>query len=151
MMQHQVAPPKGARRSRKRIGRGDAAGQGSTAGRGMKGQKSRSGRGPRVGFEGGQFPIIKGLPMRRGFNNIFKTHYSLVKLETLEDTFNNGDTVTPQTLVERGCVRNLNQPVKIVGGGELTKALTVVADKFTRTAREAIAAANGSAEETTTR
>ena len=151
MMQHQVAPPKGARRSRKRIGRGDAAGQGSTAGRGMKGQKSRSGRGPRVGFEGGQLPIIKGLPMRRGFNNIFKTHYSLVKLETLEDTFNNGDTVTPQTLVERGCVRNLNQPVKIVGGGELTKALTVVADKFTRPAREAIAAANGSAEETTTR
>lgn len=151
MMQHQVAPPKGARRSRKRIGRGDAAGQGSTAGRGMKGQKSRSGRGPRVGFEGGQLPIIKGLPMRRGFNNIFKTHYSLVKLETLEDTFNHGDTVTPQTLVERGCVRNLNQPVKIVGGGELTKALTVVADKFTRTAREAIAAANGSAEETTTR
>ena len=151
MMQHQVAPPKGARRSRKRIGRGDAAGQGSTAGRGMKGQKSRSGRGPRVGFEGGQLPIIKGLPMRRGFNNIFKTYYSLVKLETLEDTFNNGDTVTPQTLVERGCVRNLNRPVKIVGGGELTKALTVVADKFTRTAREAIAAANGSAEETTTR
>ena len=151
MMQHQVAPPKGARRSRKRIGRGDAAGQGSTAGRGMKGQKSRSGRGPRVGFEGGQLPIIKGLPMRRGFNNIFKTYYSLVKLETLEDTFNHGDTVTPQTLVERGCVRNLNRPVKIVGGGELTKALTVVADKFTRTAREAIAAANGSAEETTTR
>lgn len=150
MMQHQVAPPKGARRSRKRIGRGDAAGQGSTAGRGMKGQKSRSGRGPRVGFEGGQLPIIKGLPMRRGFNNIFKTHYSLVKLETLEDTFNHGDTVTPQTLVERGCVRNLNRPVKIVGGGELTKALTVVADKFTRTAREAISAANGSAEETTT-
>ena len=151
MMQHQVAPPKGARRGRKRIGRGDAAGQGSTAGRGMKGQKSRSGRGPRVGFEGGQLPIIKGLPMRRGFNNIFKTYYSLVKLETLEDTFNHGDTVTPQTLVERGCVRNLNRPVKIVGGGELTKALTVVADKFTRTAREAIAAANGSAEETTTR
>lgn len=150
MMQHQVAPPKGARRRGKRIGRGDAAGQGSTAGRGMKGQKSRSGRGPRVGFEGGQLPIIKGLPMRRGFNNIFKTHYSLVKLETLEDTFNHGDTVTPQTLVERGCVRNLNRPVKIVGGGELTKALTVVADKFTRTAREAIAAANGSAEETTT-
>ena len=151
MMQHQVAPPKGARRPGRRIGRGDAAGQGSTAGRGMKGQKSRSGRGPRVGFEGGQLPIIKGLPMRRGFNNIFKTHYSLVKLETLEDTFNHGDVITPQTLVERGCVRNLNRPVKIVGGGELTKALTVVADKFTRTAREAIAAANGAAEETTTR
>lgn len=150
MMQHQVAPPKGARRHRKRIGRGDSAGQGSTAGRGMKGQKSRSGRGPRVGFEGGQLPIIKGLPMRRGFNNIFKTHYSLVKLETL-DQFNDGDVITPQTLVERGCVRNLNQPVKIVGGGDLTKALIVIADKFTRTAREAILAANGSAEETTTK
>lgn len=149
MMQHQIAPPKGARRRRKRIGRGDSAGQGSTAGRGMKGQKSRSGRGPRVGFEGGQLPIIKGLPMRRGFNNIFKTYYSLVKLETL-DNFNHGDVVTPQTLVDRGYVRNLNRPVKIVGGGELTKALTVMADKFTRTAREAIEAAHGTAEETAT-
>lgn len=147
MMQHQVSPPKGARRNRKRVGRGDSAGQGSTAGRGMKGQKSRSGRGPRVGFEGGQLPIIKGLPMRRGFTNIFKTYYSLVKLETL-DMFQPGDTVTPQTLVERGYVRNLNRPIKIVGGGELTKPLTVVAHKFTRSAREAIIAAKGTAEET---
>ena len=146
MMQHQVAPPKGARRNRKRVGRGDAAGQGSTAGRGMKGQKSRSGRGPRVGFEGGQLPIIKGLPMRRGFTNIFKTYYSLVKVETLEH-FEAGDLVTPEVLAERGYIRNLNRPVKIVGGGELTKSLRVVADKFTRTAREAIVAANGTAEE----
>ena len=146
MMQHQVAPPKGARRNRKRVGRGDAAGQGSTAGRGMKGQKSRSGRGPRVGFEGGQLPIIKGLPMRRGFTNIFKTYYSLVKVETLEH-FEAGDVVTPELLAERGYIRNLNRPVKIVGGGELTKSLRVVADKFTRTAREAIVAANGTAEE----
>ena len=148
MMQHQVAPSRGARRNRKRIGRGDAAGQGSTAGRGMKGQKSRSGRGPRVGFEGGQLPVIKGLPMRRGFTNIFKTYYSLVKLEALEQ-FEAGDQVTPELLFERGCVRNLNKPIKIVGGGELTKPLTVVADKFTRTAREAIEAANGSARSTT--
>ena len=146
MMQHQVAPPRGARRNRKRVGRGDAAGQGSTAGRGMKGQKSRSGRGPRVGFEGGQLPLIKGLPMRRGFTNIFKTYYSLVKLEALEQ-FESGDVVTPETLFERGCVRNLKRPVKIVGGGELTKSLRVVANKFTGTAREAIEAANGSAEE----
>ena len=146
MMQHQVAPPKGARRNRKRVGRGDAAGQGSTAGRGMKGQKSRSGRGPRVGFEGGQLPIIKGLPMRRGFTNIFKTYYALVKVETLEN-FEAGDVVTPELLAERGYIRNLNRPVKIVGGGELTKSLRVVADKFTRTAREAIVAANGTAEE----
>lgn len=146
MMQHQVAPPKGARRNRKRIGRGDAAGQGSTAGRGMKGQKSRSGRGPRVGFEGGQLPIIKGLPMQRGFTNIFKTYYSLVKLDTL-DRFEAGEVVTPEVLFERGYVRKLNRPVKIVGGGELTKPLTVVADKFTRSAREAIEAANGSVQE----
>ncbi len=146
MMQHQVAPPKGARRNRKRIGRGDAAGQGSTAGRGMKGQKSRSGRGPRVGFEGGQLPIIKGLPTRRGFTNIFKTYYSLVKLDTL-DRFEAGEVVTPEVLFERGYVRKLNRPVKIVGGGELTKPLTVVADKFTRSAREAIEAANGSVQE----
>ena len=146
MMQHQLAPPKGTRRNRKRIGRGDAAGQGSTAGRGMKGQKSRSGRGPRVGFEGGQLPLIKGLPMRRGFNNIFKTYYSLVKLETLEK-FEPGDVVTPEVLFEKGYLRNLNRPVKIVGGGELTKPLTVVADKFTGSAREAIEGARGSAQE----
>ena len=150
MMQHQVAAPKGARRNRKRVGRGDAAGQGSTAGRGMKGQKSRSGRGPRVGFEGGQLPIIKALPMRRGFTNIFKTYYSLVKVETL-DRFEAGEVVTPEVLAERGYIRNLNRPIKIVGGGELTKPLRVVADKFTRTAREAIEAANGTAEEVSAR
>ena len=150
MMQHQVAPPKGARRNRKRVGRGDAAGQGSTAGRGMKGQKSRSGRGPRVGFEGGQLPIIKGLPMRRGFTNIFKTYYSLVKIETLE-RFEAGDVVTPEVLAELGYIRNLNRPVKIVGGGELSKSLRVVADKFTRTAREAIEAVDGTAEEVSAR
>ena len=146
MMQHQVAPPKGARRNRKRIGRGDAAGQGSTAGRGMKGQKSRSGRGPRVGFEGGQLPIIKGLPMRRGFTNIFKTYYALVNLDTL-DKFDAGDEVTPAILAERGYIRNLNRPVKIVGGGELTKSLRVSANRFTRSARAAIQAAQGTAEE----
>ena len=146
MMQHQVAPPKGARRNRKRIGRGDAAGQGSTAGRGMKGQKSRSGRGPRVGFEGGQLPIIKGLPMRRGFTNIFKTYYTLVNLDTLEK-FDAGDEVTPAILAERGYIRNLNRPVKVVGGGELTKSLRVSANRFTRSARAAIEAAQGTAEE----
>lgn len=150
MMQHQVAPPKGARRNRKRVGRGDSAGQGSTAGRGMKGQKSRSGRGPRVGFEGGQLPIIKGLPMRRGFTNIFKTYYTLVNLDTL-DKFDPGEEVSPAVLAERGYIRNLNRPVKVVGGGELTKSLRVVADKFTRSARAAIEAANGTAEEVTAR
>jgi large subunit ribosomal protein L15 len=116
----------------------------------MKGQKSRSGRGPRVGFEGGQLPIIKGLPMRRGFTNIFKTYYSLVKVETL-NSFDAGELVTPEVLAARGYIRNLNRPVKIVGGGELSKSLQVVASKFTRTAREAIEAANGTAEEISAR
>ena len=148
MMQHQIRPSNGARKRRKRIGRGDAAGQGSTAGRGMKGQKSRSGKGAKVGFEGGQLPLIKGLPMKRGFNNIFKTYYSLVKLETLE-TFDAGSTVTPQSLMDQGHLRNLKRPVKVVGDGELTKPLTVVADKFTRSARAKIQAANGTVEENT--
>ncbi len=148
MMQHQIRPSNGARKRRKRIGRGDAAGQGSTAGRGMKGQKSRSGKGLKLGFEGGQLPLIKGLPMKRGFNNIFKTYYSLVKLETLE-SFDAGSTVTPQSLMDQGYLRNLKRPVKVVGDGELTKPLTVVADKFTRSARAKIQAANGTVEENT--
>ena len=148
MMQHQIRPSNGARKRRKRVGRGDAAGQGSTAGRGMKGQKSRSGKGLKVGFEGGQLPLIKGLPMKRGFNNIFKTYYSLVKLETLE-TFDAGSTVTPQSLMDQGYLRNLKRPVKVVGDGELTKPLTVVADKFTRSARAKIQAAHGTVEENT--
>lgn len=91
-------------------------------------------------------PIIKGLPMRRGFTNIFKTYYTLVKLDTLE-RFDAGDEVTPAILAERGYIRNLNRPVKVVGGGELTKPLRVSADKFTRSARAAIEGANGTAEE----
>jgi large subunit ribosomal protein L15 len=150
MMEHNLAPTKGARRSKKRIGRGDAAGQGSTAGRGMKGQKSRSGGGPKPGFEGGQLPLIKGLPMKRGFNNIFKIYYSLIKLDTLEK-FEAGTRVTPQLLVDQGYIRNLNQPVKIVGDGELTKSLTVVAAKFTRSAQAKIEAANGTVEESSAR
>lgn len=146
MMQHDLASPKGARKRRKRVGRGDAAGQGSTAGRGMKGQKSRSGKGPKVGFEGGQLPLIKGLPMKRGFNNIFKTYYSLVKLDALED-FDAGTRVTPELLAERGYIRNVKRPVKVLGDGELTKPLTVVADRFSRSAKAKIEAANGTAEE----
>ena len=146
MMEHQLAPTKGARKNRKRVGRGDAAGQGSTAGRGMKGQKSRSGSGPPIWFEGGQLPLIKGLPMKRGFHNRFKTYYALVKLETLE-RFDAGERITPELLLEKGYLRNLNRPVKVVGDGEISKAVTVVAAKFTRTAKDKIEAAQGTAEE----
>jgi len=145
-MEHLLAPSKGARKNRKRIGRGDAAGQGSTAGRGNKGQKSRSGGGPSVWFEGGQLPLIKGLPMKRGFHNRFKTYYSLIKVETLEG-FDAGDRITPELLLEKGYLRNLNLPVKIVGDGEISKPVTVVAAKFTQSARAKIEAAKGTAEE----
>ena len=146
MMEHQLVPSRGARKQRKRVGRGDAAGQGSTAGRGMKGQKSRTGSKLRPGFEGGQLPLIKGLPMKRGFTNPFKIYYSLVKIEALEE-FEDGDHITPEELHRRGVLRNLKQPVKIVGDGELSKAVTVSAHKFTRTAREKIEAAKGTVEE----
>ena len=146
MMEHQVVPSPGARKRRKRVGRGDAAGQGSTAGRGMKGQKSRSGSSIRAGFEGGQNQLIKGLPMKRGFNNIFKTDYSLISLEILE-TFNAGDRITPEFLQQRGFLKSLKQPIKIVGDGELTKAVTVAAHRFTGSAREKIEAAKGKVEE----
>jgi large subunit ribosomal protein L15 len=146
MMEHLLTPPKGARKRRKRVGRGDAAGQGSYAGRGMKGQKSRSGQGPRPGFEGGQLPMIKALPMKRGFTNIFKTYFALVKLDTL-DQFNAGERITPELLRERGYLRDRKKPVKILGDGQLSKPVTVAAHKFTRSAREKIEAAGGKVEE----
>ena len=146
MMEHKLVPSPGARKARKRVGRGDSAGQGSTAGRGMKGQKSRSGSSIRAGFEGGQNALIKGLPMKRGFNNIFKTYYSLISLETLE-TFDAGDRITPELLRERGFLKSLKQPIKIVGDGQLTKAVTVAAHRFTGSAREKIEAAKGKVEE----
>ena len=146
MMEHQLAPTKGARKNRKRIGRGDAAGQGSTAGRGNKGQKSRSGGGVPPWFEGGQLPLIKGLPMKRGFHNRFKTYYSLVKVEEL-NSFEDGEMITPERLLEKGHLRNLNFPVKIVGDGELSKAVIVVAAKFTQSAKAKIEAAKGTVEE----
>ena len=146
MMEHLLAPRQGASKAKRRAGRGDAAGRGSYAGRGLKGQKSRSGGGPRPGFEGGQLPLIKGLPMKRGFTNKFKTRFSLVKLETL-DRFEPGERVTPELLLQRGYLRNLKNPVKVLGDGQINKAVTVTSHKFTRSAREKIEAAGGTAEE----
>ena len=147
MMEHDISPPKGSRRNRKRVGRGDSAGGGSYAGRGLKGQKSRSGKGLRPGFEGGQLPLIKGLPMKRGFNNRYKTYYALVNLNTLEERFESGDRVTPELLHGLNIVRRTNLPIKVVGDGELGHPLTVVAHKFTASARAKIEAAGGVAEE----
>ncbi|MCE2462322.1 MAG: 50S ribosomal protein L15 [Dehalococcoidia bacterium] len=145
MMEHQVAPTPGTRRNRKRLGRGDASGHGSYSGRGMKGQKSRSGRGVRPGFEGGQLPLIKGLPMRRGFTNIFKKQYHLVKLEEL-NRFPRDSEVVPESLVRAGILRSIKHPVKILGNGEITVPLRVRAHKFTDSAREKIEAVGGRAE-----
>ena len=146
MMEHYLAPPKGARRNKRRVGRGDGSGRGSYSGRGMKGQKSRSGKGPRPGFEGGQLPLIKRLSMRRGFTNIFKKRFSLVKLEML-NRFPEKAEVTPERLAEAGLVDSPKSPVKVLGNGELSKPLTVVAHKFTRSAQQKIVAAGGSVRE----
>ena len=144
-MEHDIAPPLGTRRARKRVGRGNAGGQGTYAGRGMKGQKSRSGKGVRPGFEGGQLPLIKGLPMRRGFTNIFKQQYHLVKVESLNG-FPKDSEVTPAILLEQGFLRNLKHPVKILGNGDISVSLSISAHKFTRSARDKIEAAGGRAE-----
>lgn len=147
MMEHEISPPRGARKARKRVGRGDAAGGGSYAGRGMKGQKSRSGPGLRPGFEGGQMPLIKGLPMKRGFNNRYKTYYALVNLDTLQERFEAHTEVTPELLHELGIIRRTKLPVKVLGDGELQQPLTVSAHKFTASARAKIEAAGGSVTE----
>lgn len=145
MMAHQISPSKGARRSRKRLGRGDASGHGSYSGRGMKGQKSRSGASIRPGFEGGQLPLIKGLPMKRGFTNIFKTKYHLINVGEFV-VFPAGFEVTPEVLLASGFLRNLKYPIKVLGDGELDVALQIKAQKFTRAAREKIEAAGGGVE-----
>ena len=146
MQQHQLRPSKGARKSRKRIGRGDSAGQGSHSGKGLKGQKSRSGPNVRVGFAGGQLPLAKSLPAMRGFTNIFRQEYSVVNIDRLS-MFPANSEVTPQSLVQAGLVKNLKNPVKVLGRGELEIPLTVEAHRFSRSAREKIEATGGSARQ----
>lgn len=146
MLAHELRPPRGAKRARKRVGRGNASGRGTYSGRGLKGQKARSGRKPKLGFEGGQTRLIKRLPRRRGFTNIFRREYSPVNLRDLE-RFEAGSEVTPELLKQSGVVRSLRRPLKVLAGGELTKALTVKAHRFSATARERIEAAGGSALE----
>ena len=146
MMQHQLKAGTGTRKTRKRVGRGNSAGGGTYAGRGSKGQKSRSGKGIKPGFEGGQNPLIKGLPMIRGFNNKFKTYYSLVSIGTLNQ-LPTGERITPEYLYISGITRNKKKPIKILGGGDLTKALNISAHKFTESARSKIEAVGGTIEE----
>jgi large subunit ribosomal protein L15 len=146
MLAHELRPPKGSKRARKRVGRGNATGHGTYSGRGVKGQKSRAGHKPKLGFEGGQTRLIKRLPRRRGFRNPFRVEYSPVNLRDLE-RFEAGTEVTPELLKESGVLRTLRLPVKLLAAGEITKALTVKVHKFSATAKEKIQAAGGDAQE----
>jgi len=141
----QLRPAAGATRERKRIGRGNASGQGTTAGRGTKGQKSRSGKPLHPGFEGGQFPLYRRLAKKRGFTNRFRTEYEPVNVGELA-RFEANATVTHEMLLGAGLVKHPSMPVKVLSGGELDRALTVRAHKFSAAAAEKIRAAGGRAE-----
>src|SRR5690242_2112797 len=141
-----LRPPKGAKHAKKRIGRGHGTGHGKTASRGHKGAKSRSGFKFKRGFEGGQMPLHRRVP-KRGFHNLFRVEYAVVNLDTLGLVFDAGTVVTPEVLRERGLLAGGDQKVKILGRGEVGKALTVHAHKFSGTAAEKIAAAGGATEQ----
>ena len=146
MRQNELASPPGARRKGKRLGRGFGSGRGRTAGKGTKGQKARAGFSMRSGFEGGQLPLVKRLPEKRGFTNIFRTEYEFVNVGKL-NLFEPESEVTPQRLVEVRLIRSLKRPVKILGDGELQKPLTVKANRFSESAKRKIEMAGGRAEE----
>jgi large subunit ribosomal protein L15 len=145
--QDEISPAVGSKKSRKRVGRGDGSGHGTYCGRGVKGQKSRSGFSQKRGFEGGQLPLIKRLPRKRGFTNIFKVEYSLVNLEAL-NRFESGSEVTPDRLLEAGVIKSLGRPVKILARGDIAHPLSVKANRFSAAAKAKIEAAGGTVEET---
>jgi large subunit ribosomal protein L15 len=142
---HDLTPAEGSKHAKKRVGRGPGSGLGKTAGRGEKGQRSRSGYSRRPGFEGGQMPLIRRVP-KRGFTNIFKTEYAVVNVGDFAGRDDLGDRVDPETLVAMGLVR-ANRPVKVLGEGEIGRAVTVTAHKFSKSAREKIEQAGGTCEE----
>ena len=144
MKLHELQPAVGSTTAAKRVGRGVGSGLGKTSGKGHKGAKARSGGGKRPGFEGGQMPLYRRVP-KRGFTNIFGTEYAAVNVERLE-VFNDGDVVTVDELLAKKIIRKPMDGVKIMGNGELTKKLTVQANKFTASAKEKIEAAGGKAE-----
>ena len=144
MKLHELHPAEGSTTAQKRLGRGSGSGLGKTSGKGHKGAKARSGGGKRPGFEGGQMPLYRRVP-KRGFNNVFRTEYAEVNLERLE-AFEDGAVVDAAALLEKRIIRKELDGVKILGGGELTKKLTVKAAKFTASAKEKIEAVGGKAE-----
>ncbi|GAY73257.1 50S ribosomal protein L15 [Lentilactobacillus kosonis] len=142
MEMNELKAAEGSRSLRTRKGRGRSAGKGKTAGRGQKGQKARSKT--RIGFEGGQMPLYRRIP-KRGFNNINRKEYAVVNVAKLE-AFDNDTEVTPELLVESGIVKNVKSGIKILGEGELSKKLTVKANKFSKTAQTTIENAGGKIE-----
>jgi large subunit ribosomal protein L15 len=146
MRQDELKPAPGSRKDRKRVGRGDGSNNGTYSGRGCKGQKSRSGFRMRPGFEGGQLPLIKRLPRKRGFTNIFRTEYNVVNLGSLS-AFEAGSQVDAESLVAAGIIKSTRQPVKVLAQGGIDRPLTVKANRFSAAARAQIEAAGGKAEE----
>lgn len=140
-----LRPAPGSRKPPKRVGRGPGSGMGKTSTRGHKGLKARSGAKLIPGFEGGQMPLQRRLP-KRGFKNVFKVYYQVVNVTDLQE-FDTGTLVTPALLQERGKIKSVRRPIKILGDGELSTALTIQADKFSQAARQKIVAAGGTAEE----
>ncbi|SEJ36749.1 LSU ribosomal protein L15P [Propionispira arboris] len=141
---HELSPAPGSKKVRTRVGRGIGSGLGKTSGRGHKGQNSRSGGGVRTGFEGGQMPIYRRLP-KRGFTNIFAKVFAEVNVAEL-NRFEDGATVDPVALIEIGILKNVHDGIRILGNGELTKKLTVIANGFTKSAEAKITAAGGKVE-----
>ena len=148
MKLHELRSPEGSRKNRKRVGRGTGSGHGKTAGRGMKGQLSRSGGGKPPYFEGGQLPLSRRLPHKSGFTNLFRVQYSLVNLDRLTE-FRQGSSVDPEAMVEAGLIKSSDELVKVLGRGELKHALTISAHKFSASAKQKIEAAGGKAVELT--
>ena len=145
MALNNLRPPRGMKHPKKRIGRGQGSGNGKTAGRGHKGAKSRSGFKFKRGFEGGQMPLHRRVP-KRGFHNPFRTEYAVVNLDTIAERFDAGTVVTPELLREKGLVHGKKAPIKVLARGDVSKALTVRAHKFSGKASEKLAAAGGAAE-----
>ena len=144
MKLHELRPAKGAKTKRTRVGRGQASGLGKTSGRGHGGQNSRSGGGVRLGFEGGQLPIYRRLP-KRGFSNArFATKYAIMNIGTLSEL--ELQEITPEILLEQGVIKKLYDGLKILGDGDINRAMTVKAHKFTKSAVEKIEKAGGKAE-----
>ena len=141
-----LRPDAGSRKRKRRVGRGPGAGQGKTAGRGTKGQGARSGGGKGVYFEGGQLPLVRRLPFKRGFTNLFRIEHQEVNVEAIQKHFPKGGDVTPAALAEKGLIRNEHEPVVILGNGEISAKVSVKAHRFTKSAQEKIEKAGGSVE-----